>query len=80
MKVSVAVDKSKCQGFGACTRVAPDAFALDSEQRAEVRNPQAVDPELLLKAARSCPYRAIAAVDTETKEQLHPPVRKSAAS
>ena len=34
--------------------------------------------EILLKAARSCPYRAITAVDEENGEQLFPPVRNPA--
>ncbi len=75
-RLDVRVAKDKCQGFGACDRVAPDLFALDASQRAEFRGAADSSPETILRAARSCPYKAIVVVDAATHEQLYPVKRR----
>jgi ferredoxin len=75
-KLNATVDTEKCQAYGACMKSAPDVFKPDAEGKAQVIDPQAASDEALLKAARSCPYKAITVVDEATGEQLHPRVRK----
>lgn len=74
-KLSVTVDKGKCQGYGACVKVAPEVFRLNADNRAEPGDPTAAADEVVLKAARSCPYRAVTVIDAETGAQLIPRVR-----
>jgi len=74
-KLNVQVVTDKCQGYGACAKVAPEVFSLDASKKAQVGNPSAAAEDLVLRAARSCPYRAVVVVDTETGEQLIPHVR-----
>jgi ferredoxin len=75
-KLKATVNTDKCQAYGACMKSAPEAFRPDPEGKAQVVDPHGVGDEVLLKAARSCPYKAITVVDQETGEQLHPRVRK----
>jgi ferredoxin len=75
-KLNATVDTEKCQAYGACMKNAPDVFKPDLEGKAQVVDPRAAADEILLKAARSCPYKAITVVDGETGEQLHPRVRR----
>ena len=70
--VIVSVEREKCQGFGACVRHAPEAFVLDDRKRATLLDGHSVSDDRLLKAARSCPYKAIVVVGKGTNEQLHP--------
>ena len=74
-KLNATINIDKCQSYGACMKIAPDVFKPDAENKAKVADPRAVDDETLLKAARSCPYKAITVVDEATGEQLHPRVR-----
>ena len=74
-KLSVTVDKGKCQGYGACVKVAPEVFRLNADNQAEPGDPAAAPDEVVLKAARCCPYRAVTVIDAETGAQLIPRVR-----
>ena len=74
-KLNATVNTEKCQSYGACMKNAPAVFKPDAENKAQVLDPQAAADEVLLKAARSCPYKAITIVDEATGEQLHPRVR-----
>ena len=47
--------------------------------KAEVLHGSDTSQELIVQAARSCPYRAITVVDESTGLQLFPPARKQAA-
>jgi ferredoxin len=75
-KLNATVNTEKCQSYGACMKNAPEVFQPDAENKAQVLDPRAAADETLLKAARSCPYKAITVVDEETGEQLHPRVKK----
>jgi ferredoxin len=59
--VKVSIDPARCRGHALCLGIAPDAFEfLDLEDRSVVRpGAEVVDAELLHKAARECPERAI---------------------
>jgi len=68
----IAIDTSKCQAYHRCTVVAPAVFGLNANSKAEVLNPHCSDDATVLKAAKSCPYRAITVTDEGTNEQLWP--------
>jgi ferredoxin len=74
-KLNVTVDAGKCQGYGACVKVAPEVFRLNADNKAEPGDPAVIPDEVVLKAARCCPYRAVTVTDQETGAQLIPRVR-----
>jgi ferredoxin len=74
-KLKVTIDKSKCQGYGACVKVAPEVFRLNADNQAEPGDPTVAPDEVVLKAARCCPYRAVTVVEADTGTQLIPRVR-----
>lgn len=74
-KLHVVVDTAKCQGYGACVKIAPEVFRLNAANKAESGDPVAAADEIVLKAARCCPYRAVTVSDRETGAQLIPRVR-----
>lgn len=73
---NVAVNKSKCQSFGRCVALVPEAFRLDADRKVDLIETAEVADERVLKAARGCPYRAITITDNASGEQIFPPVRK----
>lgn len=73
--LKVAVDRQKCQGFGKCVKWAPETFSLDANGRVVLGDPEATEDEkMLVRAAKSCPYRVIAINDEAG--QIFPPVKK----
>ena len=76
-KLSVVVDTGKCQGYGACVKIAPEVFRLNADNKADSGDPTAAPDEVVLKAARCCPYRAVTVKDADTGAQLIPRVRAS---
>jgi ferredoxin len=74
-KLKVVVDAEKCQGYGACEKVSPDVFRLNADNKAESGDPAAAPEDVVLKAARCCPYRAITVTNAETGDQLIPRVK-----
>jgi ferredoxin len=76
-KLNVVVDHGKCQGYGACVKIAPAVFRLNADNKADSGDPAAAPDEVVLKAARCCPYRAVTVTDTDTGAQLIPRVRAS---
>ncbi len=73
LKISkIVVDPNLCIGAAPCTTIAPDAFQLNAEGKAEVLpNWQRVDAKTLLEAAQSCPVNAILVYD-EAGNQIYP--------
>jgi ferredoxin len=47
-------------------------FALGSDAKAEVLDPHGAEDDVVLKAAKSCPYRAIAVFDETSGERRWP--------
>jgi ferredoxin len=74
-KLKVTVNVQKCQAYGACLKTAPEVFRLGADKKAEVLDPALAPDEVVLTAARSCPYRAITVIDAEAGTQLHPRMR-----
>jgi ferredoxin len=71
-KLNVVVDHGKCQAYGA-----PEVFRLNADNKADAGDPTAAPDEVVLKAARCCPYRAVTVTDADTGAQLIPRVRAS---
>lgn len=73
--VRIELDTAKCQSYGKCLAVAPNLFAWDRSRKVRINDPQAATPPLALKAAKNCPYRAIAVIDGATGERIFPVAR-----
>src|SRR5487761_542845 len=77
-KLSLSIDRGKCLGAESCVALAPLAFALDetnlgfggSDQEPlgmrDVMDKE-VDSETIIRAAYSCPYKAIYVKDVEKR-------------
>lgn len=87
MKIRITVDPDLCIGAASCVTVAPDAFVMNAENKAEVldhgaapggssyRREIEIDPselENLVTSAQSCPTLAITIENLETGEQVYP--------
>jgi ferredoxin len=77
MPIRVTVDLAKCQAYRRCIAVAPAIFGIGADGKAEVLHSADAPAETVLKGVRSCPYRAITAINEATGEQLFPPPRQS---
>ncbi len=74
-KYTITVEREKCQGYGKCAHWAPDTFSLDEENKVVLGDPDATeDDKMLVRAAKSCPYRVITIGDADG--QIFPPVKK----
>ncbi len=82
-RISVKIEQDLCLGAESCVSVAPTVFALDVDHLGFMRKgseplgmmyvPEgSVDSEMVVMAARSCPYRAIFVEDLNKGEQLAP--------
>ena len=61
----VRVDHQLCEANGVCVRLVPEVFALDDDDRLQIRQ-QGADDALrtrLAEAVRRCPKQALALVD-----------------
>lgn len=69
MGYTVRIDRDTCIGSGMCASSAPEAFALDDENRAVVLDgiSQLTD-ERIVEIAQMCPSGAIILVDEEGNE------------
>jgi ferredoxin len=65
----VEVDQMMCIGSGNCVEVAPGAFQLNDEDKAEVVDPTAQDIETLRKAEEQCPVAAILVDEPEDSDE-----------
>lgn len=65
----VVVDRDLCIGAGTCIAVAPEAFELDSEAKAIMKDtwPE-IDDETLKAAAESCPVLAVYLYNQQNKK------------
>jgi len=73
--IRIELDTAKCQSYGKCLALAPNLFAWDRSRKVRINDPKAATPALALKAAKNCPYRAIAVVDSATGEHIFPVAR-----
>ncbi len=82
-RLVVKVDQDLCVGAESCVTLAPEVFSLDVSQLGGPRwdteplgmrevEERTVDSERIIRAAKSCPYRAITVRDARTGEQVVP--------
>ncbi len=82
-KLELRIDQSRCMGAESCVALAPEVFALDesslgtgrrSEEPLAMREvmDKTVASETIIRAAQSCPYKAIFVRDLETGEEIFP--------
>ncbi|MEA1929468.1 MAG: ferredoxin [Patescibacteria group bacterium] len=71
-KFLVAIDAEACIACGLCAEIAPKIFEPSEQMISQVLENAEIDPEILLKAARSCPTKAITVTDADTGNQLWP--------
>ncbi len=71
MSYRIEPDQKRCQSYGNCLKVAPNTFAWDRARKVRVSDPAGASDAAILKAAKLCPYRAIALAD-ETGEPVFP--------
>ena len=80
--LSVSVDQDLCMGAESCVGIAPEVFSLDENQLGRRTSTEplgmmeveegTVDSDKIIRAARSCPYKAIRVRDAKTDDQLSP--------
>lgn len=73
--IRIEITKRKCQAFGNCVARTPQVFALGDDRKVELVDPQGASDEMIVQAAKSCPYRVIAVSDS-AGQQIFPPPRK----
>lgn len=69
--MKVKVDRELCIGVSNCVAIAPTVFKLDDQNKVVVLDPDSVDEETLIEAAKSCPENAIILED-DGGNQLYP--------
>jgi ferredoxin len=76
-EVRIELNPAKCQSYGRCLALAPTVFAWDRSRKVRRNSGEGAPGELILKAAKNCPYRAIAVIDAASGEQIFPLARKT---
>jgi ferredoxin len=69
--MKVKVDRELCIGVSNCVALAPTVFRLDDQNKVVVVDPDSVDEETLMEAAKNCPENAIIIEDGDGN-QLYP--------
>ncbi len=82
MTLTVEVDQDLCMGAESCVALAPEVFSLDETQLGRRTGSEplgmmeveegTVESDRIIRAAKSCPYRAIQVRDKKSDEQLAP--------
>lgn len=67
----VRILRQQCCGNALCAEIAPEAFALDSQHKSIVLDPDAVPREKLFEAAEACPTSAIV-IEEDTGDRVFP--------
>lgn len=57
--MEIIIDKEKCIGCGTCVAMLPNVFAIGSDGKAEVIDPNGDTPEAIELGKKSCPVGAI---------------------
>jgi ferredoxin len=71
-KFSVELNLSKCQAYGKCAAAAPRFFQVEDGRKVRLVGDNESTDDAVVTAAKSCPYRVITVVDTESNEQIFP--------
>jgi ferredoxin len=75
-KFRLELNLAKCQAYGKCAAAAPAFFRLDDSRKVALAGASEAVDEIIVKAAKSCPYRVITVIDTETNEPVFPVRRR----
>jgi ferredoxin len=75
-KFRVELNRSKCQSFGKCAATAPAFFELDDSRKVRLVGNGAAADDVVMNAAKSCPYRVISIVDAASGGQIFPMRRR----
>lgn len=75
-RLRIELNTAKCQAFAKCKAIAPAVFALGEDRKVRVIDAAAAPQELLVKAARGCPYGVISVFDDENGQPVFPPPRR----
>ena len=71
----IELDPARCQSYGKCLSLAPSMFGWDRARKVRLGNGAGAPDDMILKAAKLCPYRAIRLFDAATDEPVFPPRR-----
>jgi ferredoxin len=71
MTYRIVIDRTLCSGMPNAFGIAPEVFALGEDNICVIVDPEAVDDESVLDAARACPVDAITVSD-EYEERVWP--------
>jgi ferredoxin len=71
-KFRIEVNQAKCQSYNKCVATAPGFFELDENSRVRLAGEAEATDDVVVKAARSCPYRVITVVDSDSGELIFP--------
>jgi ferredoxin len=75
-KFRVELNQSKCQAYGKCAATAPAFFGLDDDRKVRLVGGSETADDVVVKAARSCPYRVITVVDAGSGGPIFPALRR----
>jgi ferredoxin len=64
----IVIDRDLCIGAASCIAVSAETYELDSENKVVVKGPDAVDDDVLIMSAESCPTKAILLFDKSGKQ------------
>jgi ferredoxin len=70
--MKIAVDRTKCEGYGKCIQATPKVFKLDAKMIAEVIDPNGDSEEKIVLAAKICPTKAISLEEEGTGKKIYP--------
>lgn len=71
--LKIRIDRGLCVGFGDCVTGAPEAFVLDAEGLAVLKQPEQVARAQLVAACDACPVDAITVWDESGAQVVPPP-------
>lgn len=64
----IVIDRDLCIGAASCIAVSAETYELDGENKVVVKGPDAVDDDVLIMSAESCPTKAILLFDKDGKQ------------
>lgn len=70
--MKIAVDRTKCEGYGKCVQAAPKVFKLDEKFISVVIDPNGDTDQKILLAAKLCPTKAIILEEEESGKRIFP--------
>ena len=69
----IELDTGRCQSYGSCLAIAPTMFAWTRARKVRLADKGTAPDKDIVKAAKLCPYRAIALIDEASGETMFPP-------